>query len=129
MSGCLGEEMADSSKDERFAEFLMRLSAAPSASTAQDALSLLSDSLNQVEDELTDIPYAPESWQTDGRMYPPQADFARDVSGREDLVRYRSKVHNTYIRNNGAIEIHDTNGTAVFSKAGTDGKGVELDSD
>jgi len=121
--------MADSSKDERFAEFLTRLSAASSASTAQEALCLLSDTLKQVEDELTDIPYDPENWQTDGRMYPPQTDSARDVSGRDDLIRYRSKAHNTYIRNNGAIEIHDTTGTVVFSKAGADGKGVELHSD
>jgi hypothetical protein len=118
----------NSSKDRRFAEFLARLSAAPSVGTAQAALSLVSDTLNQVEDELTNIPYTPENWQTDGRMYPPQSESARGVSGRDDLVRYRNKAHNTYIRNNGAIEISDTHGTVIFSEAGADGKGVELHS-
>lgn len=121
--------MADSSKEDRFAEFLTRLWAAPSASSAEEAFCLLGDTLNQVEDELTDIPYAPEHWQMDGRMYPPHADAVREVPGRDDLVRYRSKAHSTYIRSNGAIEIHDINGTVVFSKSGADGKGIELHSD
>lgn len=120
--------MADSSKEDRFAEFLRRLAAAPSANTAEEALRLLGDTLNQVEEELTDIPYAPENWQTDGRMYPPQEDSAREVPGKDDLVRYRSKAHNTYVRQNGAIEIHDIDGAVVFSKSGANGKGVELQS-
>lgn len=121
--------MADFSKRERFAEFLARLSIAPPARTAHEAYCLLGDTLNQVEDELTDIPFVPENWQTDGRMYPPQADAARDVPGRDDLVRYRSKAHSTYIRDNGAIEIHDASGQVLFSKLGADGRGVELQPD
>jgi hypothetical protein len=121
--------MADSSKEERFAEFLRRLAAAPPASYAHEALRLLSETLNQVEDDLTDIPYAPENWQTDGRMYPPEDDAARAVPGRDDLFRYRSRAHHTYIRDNGAIEIRDINGTLVFSKAGADGEGIELETD
>lgn len=46
--------MANSSKEERFAEFLRRLAAAPPASSAREALALVSETLNQVEDDLTD---------------------------------------------------------------------------
>jgi hypothetical protein len=121
--------MAGSTRQERFAEFLRRLAALPAASSGEAALRLLSDALIEVENELTDIPYAPENWQTDGRMYPPREDAARMIAGRDDLIRYRSKAHNTFIRENGAIEIHDSNGAVIFSKAGADGEGIELQSD
>lgn len=120
--------MSEATKEERFAEFLRRLTISPPASTAEDALELLSRTLCEVEDELTEIPYQPERWQTDGRMYPPQEDQAREVVGREDLVRYRSRGHSTYIRSNGAIEIRDhLTGQVVFNKHGVDGAGVELE--
>lgn len=118
--------MKASSKEERFREFLKRLSAAPATSTAATALEQLSRILCEVEDELTDIPNQPENQLTDGRMYPPQADRAREVPGRDDLTRYRSRGHNTFIRSNGAIEIRELSGQVAFGKAGADGKGVEL---
>ncbi len=120
--------MSEATKEERFAEFLRRLTASPPVSTVDGALELLSRTLCEVEDELTDIPYQPENWQTDGRMYPPQEDQAREIAGREDLVRYRSRGHSTYIRSNGAIEIRDhLTGQVVFSKYGLDEVGVELE--
>lgn len=120
--------MSEATKDERFAEFLRRLTMSPPASTAEGALQLLSQTLREVEDELTDIPYQPDSWQTDGRMYPPQEDQARDVPGREDVIRYRNRGHNTFIRNNGAIEIRVyATDQIVFSKLGANGAGVELE--
>jgi hypothetical protein len=119
--------MANSTKDERFALFLQRLVAATPASTAREAFELLSETLNEVEDELTDIPYQPGSFEMDGRMYPPQQDSVREAPGRSDVVRYRSRGHNTYIRDNGAIEIRDLAGNLVFSKAASNGLGVELD--
>ena len=109
------------SKEDRFREFLRRLSAAPPARSGVEALTQLSDMLNAVEDELSGIPYRPERWQSDGRMYPPQEDNARDVPGRHDLVRYRSRGHSTWIRDNGAIEIRDRAGAVVFRKPGSDG--------
>lgn len=119
-------QMADFSKDERFTEFLKRLAEAPPVGTSDEAFKLLSDTLNEAEDELTDIPFNPETWQTDGRMYPPQEDSARDVPSRDDLLRYRSKAHSTYIRANGAIEIRDSADALIFAKNGMDGKGVDL---
>ena len=118
--------MANATKEERFAVFLERLTSAPPANSAQEAFNLLSETLNEVEDELTDILYQPGKHETDGRMYPPQEDNARDVPDRSDVVRYRSRGHNTYIRNNGAIEIYDLAGKIVLSKTGSDAKGVEL---
>ncbi len=115
-----------SSKDERFEEFLRRLGLAPAAESIAQALILLSTLLAEVEDELSDIPNSPQNWQTDGRMYPPQMDSARDVPGRSDLVRFRSRGHNTFVRENGAIEIRDLQNSMLFCKFGADGRGVEL---
>jgi hypothetical protein len=114
------------SKQERFEEFLRRFEQSPNASSHDEALRLLSETLNAVEDEMTDIPYQPDRWQTDGRMYPPQEDNARRLEERGDVTRYRSRGHNTYIRENGAIEIQDINGATLFEKPGADGRGVEL---
>jgi len=114
-------------KHERFQEFLTRLEQSPNASSRDEALTLLSETLNAVEDELADIPYQQDCWQTDGRMYPPQEDNARGLEERSDVTRYRSKQHNTYIRDNGAIEIQDINGATLFEKPGVDGRGVELE--
>jgi hypothetical protein len=121
--------MAISSKEERFTQFLQRLMAAPPASSGQEAFVLLGNTLNEVEDELADIPYQPGSRGTDGRMYPPQEDSARDVPGRSDVVRYRSRGHDTYIRDNGAIEIRDLAGNVVLSKPGSNGLDLELRND
>jgi hypothetical protein len=117
--------MRNSPKEVRFQVFLKRLSAAQAASSADEALALLGRILCEVEDELTDIPNQPENQQTDGRMYPPQEDRAREVPGRSDLTRYRSRGHNTFIRSNGAIEIRELAGRVVLSKAGADGMSVE----
>jgi hypothetical protein len=114
----------DATKAERFAEFLRRLGAAPTASAFDEAYRQLSDILNAVEDELTTIPFDPANWQNDGRMYAPQMDSLRAVPGRSDVRRFRSRSHNTLIAINGAIEIRDLSGRPIFSKAGADGQRV-----
>jgi hypothetical protein len=114
----------DAGKAERFAEFLRRLGAAAPASTFDEAFRQLSDILNAVEDDMTSIPYDPDNWQNDGRMYPPQLDNLRSVPGRSDVRRFRSKAHNTLIGDNGAIEIRDLSGHLIFSKPGADGRTV-----
>lgn len=114
-------------KEARLAEFVQRMEAAPPAGSADEAMTLLSNTLNEVEDELTDIPFDPDRWMNDGRMYPPQADSAREVDGRADLTRYRSVRHNTWIRTNGAIRIEELQTRAVLlDKPGGDGCRVDL---
>lgn len=113
------------SRYDRFKEFLKRLGNASCVSSHDAAFRLLCDTLNQVEDEVSNIPCRPENWQTDGRMYPPEEDNARSVKGRNDLIRYRHRGHNTFIGENGAIEIQDLAGTVLFAKAGSDGRGIE----
>ena len=67
----------------------------------------------------------PERWQTDGRLYPPLPDSRRPVPGYPDVTRWRSKGHNTYIRENGAMEIVTVReGEIVFRAPGRDGRGV-----
>lgn len=98
------------------------------AESAEQALELISSVLNQVEDELSGISFQPDQWQNDGRMYPPQPDSARDVEGRPDLTRFRSRNHDTWISTHGAILIrsHDT-GRTELDKTGVDGCSVQLD--
>lgn len=92
-------------KQERFQIFLRRLKSAKCDASAEDALHLLSTILNAVEDEFSDIPHKAQSWQDDGRMYPPQEDNRRQVAGHPSLRRYRSAKHNTFIGLNGSIRI------------------------
>ena len=113
-------------KRERLVLLIERLMKAPPARSADEAMALLASTLNGVEDEFTSIPYDPSLWKTDGRMYPPQPDSARDVPGRPDLTRYRSVGHNTYIAANGALRIDGLNGESLLSKAGGDGNEVHL---
>jgi hypothetical protein len=69
-------------RSERLALFIERLSAAPAANSTEEALILLAATLNGVEDEFTTIPFDLSRSDSDGRMYPPLPDSARDVPGR-----------------------------------------------
>jgi hypothetical protein len=113
------------SKTERLAEFIRRLREAPPVATFDEAYKLICDTINAVEDEMTTIPFDPSKWQTDGRMYPPQFDNVRNVSGRSDVVRFRTRFHNIFIATNGAIQILDVNEEVLlFSKNGANGEGI-----
>ena len=116
----------DPPKSERFAVFLELLRSAPTAKTFDEAYEQLRTILNEVEDTLTSIPYDPDRWQTDGRMYPPQPDSVRDVPDRPTIKRFRSRAHNTLIGENGSIEIQLTAPTCkvIFTKSGVDGREV-----
>ena len=111
----------------RFQAILRELRIAPCASSFNEAYTLLCAAINGVEDTLTTIPYDPGHWQTDGRIYPPQMDNMRDVPGHENVNRFRSRGHNTFIAQNGAVEIQEVASDPpqiVFSKLGCDGRGV-----
>ena len=112
----------------RLEEFIKRMRLAIRSASAEQALDLLSSTLNQVENELSGISYQPDHWQNDDRMYPPQPDSARDVEGRPDLTRYRSRSHNTWVAANGAILIQAIETKAIeLDKPGADGCKIELD--
>jgi hypothetical protein len=58
-------------------------------------------------------------------MYPAHEDSAADVPGHPDVTSYRSRGHETLIRDNGAVEIRVV-GTqqVIFERRGADGRGV-----
>jgi hypothetical protein len=111
-------------KAERFEEFLRRLTAAPCASCFDEAYAQVCDILNEVENEMTSIPFDPPNWRIDGRMYPPQMDYAKLVDGRPDVTRFRSLRHSSFIAANGAIEIRTDTDIVICSKPGADGQTV-----
>src|SRR5262245_56740491 len=109
----------------RLHEFVTWLRELPPATHGSEAKRFIDDTLNAVESELTDIPFDPANWRTDGRMYPVQDDNASDVDGYPEVTSYRSRKHETLIRCNGAFEIRDARTKEVIvAKPGSDGKGV-----
>jgi hypothetical protein len=112
-------------KSDRLAEFFRRLERLPSVSTHHEARNQIMKTLNDVEDQFSGVPFDPNRWLTDGRMYPPQDDSASDVPGYPDVTSYRSRGHETLIGSNGAFEIRDI-GTdkIIFEKNGSNGKAV-----
>jgi hypothetical protein len=121
-----------SSKAQRLAEFLSRLSAAPPAQSYEEARPQVEAIMNAVEDELTDIPFHAAARQSDGRMYPP-LDDSEKPSGNTGFRRFRTKWHNILYGTNGAIRIHRaptlpdewTSGVVILDKAGLDGKRLQ----
>jgi hypothetical protein len=121
-------------KQERFAEFLRRLAAAPAAGSYQAARQLLDATLNAVEDELSGAPFNLDKAPNDGRMYPVLDDNVFDYEHDPRIKALRSLGHWTLIAPNGAITICKRNrrrtgadkyGDLELEKPGTDGKGVE----
>jgi hypothetical protein len=112
-------------KKERLREIFRRLRDLPPASSFDEVLRQLTETMNTVEDELSGVPYNPALWRSDGRMYPPQREMERRAKGKRGVRVFRSVAHRTYISRNGAIEIQLLDGTRVFQKLGADGKGVE----
>jgi len=102
--------------------FLERLSAAKAASSADQALALLVENLNAVEDKHSGIEYNPGLWKDDGRIYPPQEDNRRTIPNHPSLRRYRSAKHNTFIGLNGSIRIDDLDGNVILDKPGRNGR-------
>ena len=121
-----------SSKAQRLAEFLRRLSDSSRARSFDEARKQVEDILNAVEDELTDIPFSWAASQSDGRMYPPRDDNEM-ASGHAGFRRFRTKSHNILYGTNGAIRIQSvppppvrwTAGVVMFDKAGLDGRPIQ----
>jgi len=119
--------MADraATKAERLEEFFRRLGSAPACSSFDEAYALICRTMDAVEDELTDTPNNPANWMIDGRMYPPQMD-SRRTSHQPNVVRFVNKGHNTLINDKGAIVVQLQSGRMIFSKAGADGREIEV---
>jgi hypothetical protein len=99
---------------------------APAASSFEEAYGLLFRILNEVEDELSPIPYNVNMMDRDGRLYPPLWDNTRRDPSRPRVWRLRSRGHVTMIGDNGSIAIEDiASGSIVYEKAGADGLQVD----
>jgi hypothetical protein len=109
---------------ERLEIIFEHLGKAPRASSVEEALTQLSDILNDVEDLHSGIQFDPSSLGNDGRFYPPQEDNKRAVSSHSNVVRYRTKGHNIFIGSNGSIEIQRLDTSIEFSKLGVDGRDI-----
>jgi hypothetical protein len=106
------------SRAERLAIYFERLINAPAASSADDALQLVRNLLDQVEDEFSGVTRNPNPGLTpDGRMYPPMDDMIEPTSGGGYTANTRG--HRVEIGSDGSIEIIDKRtGEIVFSKEG-----------
>jgi hypothetical protein len=108
-------------KNQRLEVFCERLLKAEPFSSGEEAYVRLAAILVGVEDEFSGIPNNPVTWQTDGRLYPPQQDTKRTLPNCPGIVRYRSVAHNTLIGKNGSIRIETITGRIVLDKSGADG--------
>jgi hypothetical protein len=111
-------------KHHRLKIFYARLLNREPFSSREEAYTALSSTLIAIEDEFSGIPNNPSTWQTDGRLYPPQQDTKRSVPGAPGIVRYRSLAHNTLIGENGSIRIETIAGEILLNKPGADGRTV-----
>lgn len=110
-------------KSERFALFVQELRKAAAAASFEEARQLVESVLNSVEDRYSGVPFRPDQWRDDGRMYPPQDDAERK-SAMVGVRVFRTRGHRVWIAVNGALRI-TTAGTSeervVLDRAGKDG--------
>lgn len=110
-------------RNERFALFVQGLQEAAAAASFEEARQLVESVLNGVEDRHSGVPFRPDNWRVDGRMYPPQDDAERK-SAVAGVRVFRTRGHRVWFADNGAIRI-TTAGTeaerVVLDKAGKDG--------
>ncbi len=88
------------SKKERVELILARMRDAPAASTREEALAMMAEIFEDVEDRHSGV--RPPNGE---RLYPPVKEMEREVEGMPSLRRYRHTNHYTLIADNGAIII------------------------
>lgn len=110
-------------KSDRFALFVREMQEAAAAASFEEARHMVETVLNNVEDRHSGVPFNPDNWRFDGRMYPPQDD-AEKKSPVTSVRLFRTRAHRVWIAANGAIRI-TTAGTAdervILDKPGKDG--------
>jgi hypothetical protein len=112
-------------RSHRFALFLAELEKAPAAHDQASARALLGDIMNRIEEAHSGVPYDPEKWMTDGRMYPPHDDFEQPCP-LAGAVLFHSLGHAILFASNGAIRIEGrrrpNKGRIALDKPGADEK-------
>jgi hypothetical protein len=112
---------------ERLHAIQALLTAAPCASNHDEGFAMLSKIINEYEEVHSGVPYAPAAARVtrDGRIYPPDRDEQK-ASSIEGARRYRTRGHNVFIAENGAIAFENVKTKLIeFSKPGCDGKEIE----
>lgn len=110
-------------RSQRLAEYFNRLRQQSASCTAEEALVRLSQTLMEVEDELSGIPRQeppPPPNRPDGRMYPPQADNVRHLPNGN--ITARTAGHRIEIAMDGSITIWNVRTDEIdFHQAGAGG--------
>src|SRR5437667_11624202 len=89
---------------ERIELCIKKLREAPPAASYQGVRSLLEETLNQIEDLHSGVPYNPDAWKEDRRLYPPADDYELR-SPYEGIRVFRTLGHYVLFGSNGAIKI------------------------
>jgi len=110
----------DMDKSDRFSLFVRAMEEAAPVATFLEARLLLEATLNRLEDRYAAVPYNPDRWRDDGRLYPPSDDYER-ASGIDGVRLFRSRGHRVSIGFQGAIRIVALDGTVALDKLGKDG--------
>ena len=112
-------------RSKRRALFLAELEQATAAHDVASARALLAETMNLIEEAHSGVPYDPENWMTDDRMYPPQDDLEQP-SPLAGAVLFHSLGHAIWFAANGAIRIEGRRGSnkghVDLDKPGADGK-------
>jgi hypothetical protein len=88
----------------RLEVYYYRMRRAPPVLDHDQAMQLMAETLNGVEDEFSGVPYDPSESGNDGRMYPPDPRFPARRASAVGVRVYRQRGHVTYVADNGAIE-------------------------
>lgn len=106
------------SKGERLGLVYERVSGAPAATTAEEAMGQMHGTLDAVEDAFSGVPKATNpGLKPDGRMYPAQPD--RIVTGADGGMSATSLKQVTTYGPNGSITVTDrATGSVLFHKPG-----------
>lgn len=103
---------------QRLSEFFRRLTAAPPAATADEAIALVCRLIEEVEDEHCPVPRTePPPLAFTGRMYAPREDYIHRLP--DGSLTASTRRHRILCRWDGAITVvHMTDKSVVFTKPG-----------